>query len=319
MREHSDSKIPEDALWEIYIEPFIRVIQDADVGSIMSSYNHLNGEHMSENKKLLQEYLKDKIGFKGIVMSDWWAIKYEGIQSFTSGEDLNMPGGKFYGDIYMGRENSFWTDFYKLIGEGDGKIPQSRLDDAARRVVSTMYRFNQLDGNYPEININKNTLTDERKKLNREAAGQSNVLLKNDGDVLPITKTKYSKIAVIGNDAFPTDCHRIGDCSCATGDPRYFHGHLALGYGSGTTTFGYLIDPLSAITERAEQEEITVVSAGENTLSTDIVTETGTKNTTESKEFNVNVESTEETVKLLTDTNNKDIKLSLVFLMADSG
>ena len=64
-----------------------------------------------------------------------------------------------------------------------------------------------------------------------EAAGQSNVLLKNENDVLPITKAKYNKIAIIGNDAFPTDCNSIVDCSCKNKTNKIFHGHLGLGYG----------------------------------------------------------------------------------------
>ena len=70
-RKNSSSNIPEQALWEIYLEPFYRSVRDGDVGSIMSSYNDVNGTLLAKNRRLLQEILKDKIGFKGFVMSDW--------------------------------------------------------------------------------------------------------------------------------------------------------------------------------------------------------------------------------------------------------
>ena len=324
-RKNSTSNVKDQALYEIYLEPFYRSVVDADVGSIMSSYNDVNGVHLSINSRLLQDILKNEFGFQGFVMSDWWAQKSsDGVDGFINGEDMNMPGGIDEGETYKGRDKSYWSDYHTKVGD---EIPLERLDDAVVRVLSSMYRFGQLDGNYPQINLDKPTISGKSKKVNREAAGQSNVLLKNGdgtaaGRVLPITNTSYPKIAIIGNDAFPTNCHTIGDCSCGYSNDhpyRYFHGHLALGYGSGTTTFSYLIDPLAAITERAEKDNITIVSAGENTLYKSTETKTGTTNTSKTFTFNINVENTTEAVKLLTDTNNTDIKLILVFIMADSG
>ena len=160
-RKKSSSNIPEQALWEIYLEPFYRSVRDADVGSIMSSYNDVNGTLLAKNKRLLQEILKDKIGFKGFVMSDWWAIKDNEVINFNSGEDMNMPGGAYEGSESKGRDKSFWSDYHTKVGSD---ITQDRLDDAVRRVLSTMYKFNQLDSNYPEINLDNPTITDAQKK-----------------------------------------------------------------------------------------------------------------------------------------------------------
>ena len=216
-------------------------------------------ELLAKNKRLLQTYLKDTIGFKGFVMSDWWAIKDNEVINFNSGEDMNMPGGAYEGSGSKGRDKSFWSDYHTKVGSD---ITQERLDDAVRRVLSTMYKFNQLDSNYPDINLDNPTITDATKKINREAAGQSNVLLKNE-NVLPISKDKYSKIAIIGNDAFQSDCNKINDCSCKEGDNQIFHGHLGLGYGSGTTDFQYIVAPYDAIKSRADKEGINIVKAGE--------------------------------------------------------
>ena len=131
----------------------------------MSSYNDVNGTHLSHNKRLLQDILKDKLGFKGFVMSDWWAIKDGEVINFNSGEDMNMPGGVDEGERYYGRDKGHWSDYHTKIGT---EISQDRLDDAVRRVLSTMYKFNQLDSNYPDINLDKDTITDATKKLNRK-------------------------------------------------------------------------------------------------------------------------------------------------------
>ena len=127
----------------------------------MSSYNDVNGTLLSNNKILFQDILKDKIEFKGFVMRDWWAIKDNEVSNFNSGEDMNMPGGAYEGEAFYARDKSFWSDYHTRVGTD---ITQSRLDDAINRVLSSMYRFDQLNLDYPEINLNKDTITNGRKK-----------------------------------------------------------------------------------------------------------------------------------------------------------
>ena len=183
---------------------------------------------------------------------------------------MNMPGGIRPGKMYMGRENSYWSDFEKYIGK---EIPEERLDDAVKRILATMYKYDQLnpDKKYPEINLLKETITEESKKLNREAATQSNVLLKNEDNILPLKNLKGKTIAVIGNDAIYSECLKINDCTCKTQKNNIFKGHMALGYGSGTTSFEYLIDPLSAIKDRAEEEGIEIISSYNITKEIEII------------------------------------------------
>ena len=261
-RRFSSSNIPEQALWEIYIEPFYRSVVDADVGAIMTAYNAVNGTFCYNNSRIVIEYLKNIIGFKGFVMTDWWAIRSPGVDYFNNGIDMNMPGGKAGGKLYVGKDKSFWSNFENYIGN---EIKEERLDDAVKRILATMYRFNQInldeEKKYPEIDLMKNTITYDNKKLNREAATQSNVLLKNENDILPLRNLKGKKLAVIGNDATYSSCLKIHDCSCKSPKNNIFHGHVALGYGSGTTAFKYLVDPLNAIKSIAEEEGIEVISS----------------------------------------------------------
>ncbi|OUM64902.1 glycoside hydrolase family 3 protein, partial [Piromyces sp. E2] len=247
-RGASSSNIPEQALWEVYIEPFYRAINDASVDAVMSSYNAINGTYSVQNKRLLTDVLKGKMGFQGFVMSDWWSI-YDVEKSFAAGMDMDMPGGKYWGPDYVG--DSFWGEHIQECID-KGIFPQERLDDAALRIVRSLIKAGQLE-NYPEVNLYVDTLTEENIALNRKVAADSNVLLKNADNILPIKKAK--KIAIIGKDSMPSNF--CPDLQCANGT-------LPLGWGSGTTDFKYIIDPLSAITKRAKKDNIKVVSYGED-------------------------------------------------------
>ena len=303
-RQFTSSNIKEQAYYEIYFEPFYRSINDAEVGSIMSAYSSLNGTFCVRNKRILQNILKDKYGYKGFVMSDWWAIKDDSPDNFNSGCDMNMPGGKYEGADWYGRDQSFWTNFGSLLGK---EITYERLDDAVERILAPMYKLDQFssDVKYPEIDLMKNTITDETKRINREAATQSTVLLKNDDNILPIKNMAGKTIAIIGNDALDSPCIRDTDCSCKSKDNEIYRGHIALGYGSGTTYFKYLINPLDAITERAEKEGIKIISSGEIT---EEVVEVDGKNITVGKE---DIQKAKDAAKLA--------DLCIVFINADSG
>ena len=259
-RHKASSNIKEQALWEVYLDPFIRSVKDGEVGSVMAAYSAVNGSFCVNNSRIVQNYLKNIIGYQGYVMSDWWAIGSDDPNIFNSGIDMNMPGGKYEGPDSVGRDQSFWSNFKEHLGK---EISYERLDDAVERILAPMYKLDQFstDIEYPKIDLMKNTITEETKRINREAATQSNVLLKNEDNILPIKDMKGKTIAIIGNDAIESPCIRDSDCSCKSGDNDIYKGHIALGYGSGTTYFNYSISPLSAITSRAEKEGINIISS----------------------------------------------------------
>ena len=299
-RKNSTSNIKEQALWEIYLEPFYRSVKDAEVGSIMAAYSALNDTYCINNSRLVTEILKTKLGYRGFVMSDWWLVATDDPANFLNGVDMNMPGGFDEGD-YVGRDKSYWSHFDQYLEDKDF---YNRLNDAVERILAPMYKLDQFN-NYPEINLLKNTITDETKRINREAATQSNVLLKNEDNILPIKNT-VKKIAIIGNDAAHSDCIKNNDCSCKIGENKIFMGHLGLGYGSGTTAFTYSTDPLTAISNIAKQKGIEIVS------STGITQEE--KSLDENHKVKVGKDDIEK-AKIVA----KDADLCIIFLMADSG
>ena len=304
-RKNSTSNIQDQALWEIYIEPFYRSVVDAQVGSIMAAYNAVNDVYCVKNEILVKKYLKEMIGFQGFVMTDWWEVMSNSSDNFNSGVDMNMPGGKDEGPEYVGRDKSYWSNFKTYIN--DGEITTERLDDAVERILAPMYKLDQFNSyvKFPEVNLNKNTITKETKKLNREAAAQSNVLLKNEDNILPIRNMKDKTIAIIGNDAIESPCIRDSDCSCKSESNNFFQGHISLGYGSGTTYFNYTVDPLTAIKARAEKEGIKIINSNDIIESAEVIEE---RTIVVGKE---NIEKAKEVAG--------EADLCIVFISADSG
>jgi beta-glucosidase len=221
---------------------------------------------MTRNKRLLQDILKDKIGFKGFIMSDWWSINSDSYENFANGLDMNMPGGPGWSSTPTGENGSYWNSIPDWINAGH--FGMDRLDDAATRIVAAMYRVNQIpdrvntSNSYPNfVNLDYGTYTTSNIEKNRQAGRESIVLLKNKDDFLPLRKNQinthdFKSIAIIGNNAAYSDCAAIHRNDVTCGNPnnqssRFFRGYTPLGWGSGTTTFTYQVAPFDAINATA--------------------------------------------------------------------
>ena len=264
-RKSSSSNMDLRTLMDVYVEPFYRPIHEAKLGSIMAAYNAINDKYCYENKYLLTDILRGILGFKGFVMTDWWALTNDDPIVINSGIDMNMPGGFGYGPFdeerkydYYGREHSYWSNLEQKVKEGS--VKEDRITEAATRIIAPMYLLNQMK-DFPAVDIYKPTNTKERKDLQRKVATESQVLLKNDG-ILPLDTKTIKKIAVIGNDAFERDCIPSGLPQCLNETNEVINGHVPLGYGSGVTNFEYLVTPLEGITKLAREYGIDVVSSG---------------------------------------------------------
>ena len=264
-RKASSSNMDMQTLMDIYAEPFYRSIHEAEVASMMVAYNAINDTYCFESDFIMTKVLRDILGFRGFLMSDWWAITNYDPININSGLDMNMPGGKGYGPFeenrkydYYGRYNSYWSYLEKDI-EKD-RVKESRINEAATRIIASMYKLDQME-DYPKVDIYHKTNTDERKKLQRKVATESQVLLKNDG-ILPLKTEGISSIAVIGNDAFERDCEPDWLPQCSNNTNAVINGHVPLGYGSGVTNFEYLVTPYQGIKKLAEENNIEVKVSG---------------------------------------------------------
>ncbi len=187
-RHNTDSIIDERTMREIYLPPFEAAVKEANVGAVMDSYNLTNGLHLTQNGYLNTDVAKKEWGFKGIMMSDWDAT-YDAVGAANGGLDLEMPSGKF-----MNRE-------LLLPAIRAGKVSQATIDDKVRRILRTAIRFGWMDRDQTETSIPR--LNAEGDQVALEGARSGMVLLKNDGNLLPLDKEKIKSIAVIGPDAYP--------------------------------------------------------------------------------------------------------------------
>lgn len=165
----------ERALREIYALPFQIVVKESNPGCFMTAYNQVNGTHVSENPKILKEMLRGEWGWNGCVMSDWWGT-YSTSESVNAGLDLEMPGV------------TKWRGQMLVQAIGVGKVKQTVLDERARNVLNLVNRC--AKAGIPDHAEEKTVDTPETAAFLRKIGAESIVLMKNEGNVLPLKKDK---------------------------------------------------------------------------------------------------------------------------------
>ena len=198
--DRGDTKITEKELREVHLPPYLEAIK-AGVKTIMISFNSWNGIKCHGNKFLVNDLLKDELGFKGLVVSDWAGIdeipgdyKSDIIASINAGIDLVMVPGSLYG------QNHYKT-FIKLLKESvtEGQISITRINDAVTRILRVKYELDLFNDPYGNPDYSKFVGDPEHRKIARDAVRKSVVLLKNNSNVLPINEDQ--KIYLVGSGA----------------------------------------------------------------------------------------------------------------------
>lgn len=271
------SNVDDKTLHELYLWPFADAVR-AGTGSIMCSYNKANNSQVCQNSYLQNYILKGELGFQGFIMSDWDA-QHSGVASTFAGLDMTMPGDTDFDSGF-----SFWGPNLTL-SIINGTVPEWRLDDMATRIMAAYYlvgrdtakvpvNFNSwsrdtygfqhpiAEAGYGLINQHVDVRGDHYKSI-RVAAAKSTVLLKNSG-VLPLKGTEKNT-AVFGQDSGE---NQYGPNGCA--DRGCDNGTLAMGWGSGTADFPYLITPLEAIKAEVASHNSVLQSIADNYATTQI-------------------------------------------------
>ncbi|MDQ2920602.1 MAG: glycoside hydrolase family 3 C-terminal domain-containing protein, partial [Acidobacteriota bacterium] len=187
-RHNTDTIVDERTMREIYLPVFEAAVKEAQVGAIMDSYNLTNGVHLTQNGYLNTDVAKNEWGFRGIMMSDWFAT-YDGVAAANGGLDLEMPSG-----AYLNRK-------ILLPAIEQGKVTLATIDDKVRRILRTAIQFGWLDRDQVDTSIPRYNQQGRATAL--QAASEAMVLLKNDRDLLPLNKAKIKSLAIIGPDAYP--------------------------------------------------------------------------------------------------------------------
>jgi len=183
---------------KVHLAPYAAAVK-AGVGSIMVSFSSWNGQKMHSNQHLLTGVLKQELGFQGFLVSDWAAIdqlspdyKQDIATAINAGLDMVMiPNGPGQNHNYF----EFIADLKALAN--DGQVPQSRIDDAVRRILRIKYEMGLFDHPYPDPALAATLGSPEHREIARACVRESLVLLQNNRHALPLKKN-LKRLAVIG-------------------------------------------------------------------------------------------------------------------------
>lgn len=193
-RDYNTTDMSEMRMFNDYMLPYKGAV-DAGVGSVMTSFNDINGVPASANKWLTTDVLRNQWGFNGFVVTDYTSInemvahgigdlQHVTAQSLNAGVDMDMVG------------EGMLTTLKKSLEEG--KVTQAQIDEACRRILTAKFKLGLFDDpfRYCDESRANEIFTPENRAFAREVAAKSIVLLKNEKNILPLSKNK--SIALIG-------------------------------------------------------------------------------------------------------------------------
>ena len=178
-RTKTDAKVSQRAIREIYLRQFEIAVRESNPWTVMTSYNKLNGTYTSESQALNNTILRGEWGFKGLVMTDWFAGK-DAVAQELAGQDLLMPGvDRQYNEIVDGLKS--------------GKLDSKVVDANIRRILELVMKSPHFKG---YKNSNKPDLK-AHAAITRQAAAEGSILLTNKNNALPLSD-KVKKVALFG-------------------------------------------------------------------------------------------------------------------------
>lgn len=226
-RFKEDSRVDERTLQEIYLPPFAAAIKQGGVGTVMCAYVKTNGVYSCENRELLKEILRKQLKFDGWVMSDWGAT-HSTVEAANNGLDQEMPGDEFFG-----------AKLKQAVM--DGQVSRDVLDGHVQNILVPMLRQGLFDRS-PKGTWSSNARSPEHDKFSRNVAEQGTVLLKNNGNILPLRSTL--SVAVIG--------------TAGSTSPKVEGG------GSSAANAPYIVSPLEGIRKRVGSGAKVLAADGAN-------------------------------------------------------
>ena len=254
-------------LHTLYLPPFRAAVLEAGVHCVMPAYSEYDGVPASASKLLLHDILRGEWGFRGYTLSDYGAVSMlqtfnrtaatpaeAGAQALRAGMDLEAPA--VYG---------FGRRLLALVKKGE--LPVSLVDQAVARILRVKFLLGLFEGPYANVKKISSTFRSEKhRKLAREVARESIILLKNDDAVLPL-KSTIPSIAVIGpnaknaqlGDYTPLRARRVGPLA---GIRKAVSKRTKVRYAQGCSMFGLSRDGIAKAVKAAEQSDVAVLFVG---------------------------------------------------------
>lgn len=197
---HGTAEISERMLRSLFLPPFKAAIEEG-VMTIMPGHNDLNGVPAHSNKWLLTDIMREELGFDGFYVTDMCDIEnLIGLHRTATDQKDAVRQGMLAGldvHMYSSSTDAFITPLLELVKEG--KVPQSRIDEAVSKVLKVKFELGLFENRYVKTDIPNGT--PEAHQLALDAARESIILLKNEDNLLPLDKKKYRKILVTGPNA----------------------------------------------------------------------------------------------------------------------
>lgn len=256
-------------LRDLHLYPFKKVIQEANIYSLMPAYNEVNGIPMHANKHLMKDVLRKEYGFKGYVFSDYEAISMlnyfhkvahnnaeAAIRTINAGIDLEAPS------------SSVFSELSNLVETG--KIDISLIDEAVRNILTIKYKAGLFDKPYTApTKVSALIHTRESIRLARKIAEESIILLKNKDHLLPLDISKLKSIAVIGPNANQV---QYGDYSFTKdnnsgvtileGIKHYANTEINVNYAKGCGITSLNSSEIATAVEVAKKSDVVVLVVG---------------------------------------------------------
>jgi beta-glucosidase len=271
------AQISERTLRENFFPPFERAVKELPVRSVMASYNEIDGIPSHGNPWLLNDVLRGEWGFEGAVVSDYFAIREM------------VTRHRMFGDIKDAAERAIKSgvDAETPDGEGfvhlpelvrTGRVPQALVDQAVRRVLRLKFEAGLFENPYADARrAERKTATPDAVALAREAARKSIVLLKNEGNLLPLDDPKFRRLAVLGTHARDTPIGGYSDeprhvVSVLEGIQSAAKGRLEVDYAEAvrlTRSRSWSADPVDLVP--AEENRRLIAEAVETARKADVV------------------------------------------------
>ena len=169
-----NAEIEERPLREIYLAAFEKVVKEANPWTIMAAYNQVNGDFATENEYLLNDILRNEWGYDNLVVSDWWAV-HKRVEALRVGLDLEMPGPDAVNDQKI-------VDAVK-----NGELAEAKVDRSVKRILELIAKAQKTEKEKNELPAEKH------HQLAEKIAAETIVLLKNQGELLPLTEEKVAE------------------------------------------------------------------------------------------------------------------------------
>ncbi len=192
--DRGDVQMDEETFKQLHLAPYKTLIENG-LQCVMVSFSSYNGVKMHENKHMITDVLKGEYGFKGFVVSDWEGINGIDAPTYEAKVEAAVNAG-----IDMLMEPNKYKEAIKAIvsGVGSGAIPKERVDDAVARILTVKFDLGLFENPYPDQTTNqvKELGSAEGRALAKKLVEKSQVLLKNDSNILPFKRGQ--KIYVFG-------------------------------------------------------------------------------------------------------------------------